>query len=114
MKASSILFHRPRMYGRSVIGLDAFEPGKLIPIHQHRKSSKTVVSLRGRLVGEYYSDAGELVDSVELAPCSPVVAVNIPIGQWHTVRALESGTVIMEVKDGSYEQIGEEDVMKND
>ena len=31
------------------------------------------------------------------------------IGQWHTVRALESGTVIMEVKDGPYEPTGEED-----
>ena len=28
--------------------------------------------------------------------------LNIPAGQWHTVRVLESGTVIMEVKDGPY------------
>lgn len=41
-----------------------------------------------------------------------MVALNIPIGQWHTVRVLESGTVIMEVKDGGYEPIGEEDVMR--
>ena len=31
---------------------------------------------------------------------SAVVGLNNPIGQWHTVRALESGTVIMEVKGG--------------
>ena len=31
--------------------------------------------------------------------------------QWHTVRALESGTVIMEVKDGPYEPTGEEDIL---
>lgn len=42
----------------------------------------------------------------------PVVAVNIPIGLWHTVRALESGTVIMEVKDGAYEPIGPEDILE--
>ena len=42
---------------------------------------------------------------------SPVVALNIPIGQWHTVLALESGTVIMEVKDGPYEPTGEEDIL---
>ena len=41
----------------------------------------------------------------------PVVALNIPIGQWHTVRALESGTVIMEVKEGPYEPTGEEDIL---
>ena len=45
-------------------------------------------------------------EAIELSPGGPVVAVNIPIGQWHTVRALESGTVIMEVKDGPYEPTG--------
>ena len=39
-------------------------------------------------------------------------ALNIPAGQWHTLRALESGTVILEMKDGVYEPIGAEDVMK--
>ncbi|MBO7108021.1 MAG: WbuC family cupin fold metalloprotein, partial [Verrucomicrobia bacterium] len=66
----------------------------------------------GRLVEEFYDELGALVDSIELAPCSPVVALNIPVGQWHTVRVLESGTVIMEVKDGAYVPVGEEDVMQ--
>ena len=91
--------------------LNAIEPGSPLPIHRHRKSSETVVCLRGHLVEEFYDDAGVLVDFIELAPCSPVVAVNIPIGLWHTVRALESGTVIMEVKDGAHEPTGPEDLM---
>ena len=32
-------------------------------------------------------------------------------GQWHMVNALESGTVILEVKDGRYEPIGPEDIL---
>ena len=91
--------------------LNAIEPGSPLPIHQHRHSSETVVCLRGRLVEEFYSEAGELVDSIELAPNGPVVALNIPVGQWHTVRVLESGTVILECKDGPYEPLGEGDVM---
>ena len=82
--------------------LNAIEPGSPLPIHRHRKSSETVVCLRGRLVEEFYD---------ELSPSGMVVALNIPIGQWHTVRALESGTVIMEVKDGQYEPTGEEDIL---
>lgn len=35
-----------------------------------------------------------------------MVALNIHAGQWHTVRALESGFVILEMKDGAYEPIG--------
>jgi cupin fold WbuC family metalloprotein len=30
--------------------LNAIEPGSVVPIHRHRKSSETVVCLRGRLV----------------------------------------------------------------
>ena len=36
--------------------LNAIEPGSPMPIHRHRKSSETVVCLRGRLVEEFYDD----------------------------------------------------------
>ena len=92
--------------------LNAIEPGSPLPIHRHRKSSETVVCLRGRLVEEFYEDLNHTcTDAIELSPNGPVVALNIPIGQWHTVRALESGTVIIEMKNGQYEPIGPEDVL---
>ena len=93
--------------------LNAIEPGSPLPIHRHRKSSETVVCLRGRLVEEFYDDLERIcTEAIELRPDGPVVALNIPIGQWHTVRALESGTVIMEVKDGPYEPTGPEDILE--
>lgn len=91
--------------------LNAIEPGSPLPIHRHRHSSETVVCLRGRLQEVFYNEAGEETEVIELAPNGPVVALNIPIGQWHTVRVLESGTVILECKDGKYEPLGEEDVL---
>lgn len=93
--------------------LNAIEPGSPLPIHRHRKSSETVVCLRGRLVEEFYDDLEmRCTESIELSPNGPVVALNIPIGQWHTARALESGTVILEMKDGPYEPTGAEDILK--
>lgn len=100
--------------------LNAIEPGSPLPIHRHMKSSETVVCLRGRLVEEYYRGGEEVqgvqgvqkVQEIELSPNGPVVALNIPIGQWHTVRALESGTVILETKDGAYEPLSDSDVLK--
>ena len=91
--------------------LNALEPETVLPIHRHRKSSETVVCLRGRLREIFYSDAGEVTEVIDLAPGSGCVAVNIHIGQWHTVQSLESGTVILEAKDGPYEPPGEGDVM---
>ena len=107
--------------------LNAIEPGSVVPIHRHQKTSETVVVLRGRVVEEYYDDAGVLAESFVLGDCHvadaprndvprndvPMAyALNIPAGQWHTLRALESGTVILEMKDGAYEPIGAEDVME--
>ena len=86
--------------------LNAIEPTALIPIHYHRHSSETVVCLRGRLLEEFYDEFGRLMDSIELTPGGPVAVLNIPVGQWHTARAIESGTVILEMKDGKYEPGG--------
>ena len=91
--------------------LNAIEPGSPLPVHRHRHSSETVVCLRGRLQEVFYNDAGEETEAIELAPDSDCIALNIPIGQWHTVRVLESGTVILECKDGKYEPLGEEDAI---
>lgn len=92
--------------------LNAIEPGSPLPIHRHRKSSETVVCLRGRLVWEFYDELERIcTETIELSPNGPIVALNDPLGQWHTVKALESGSVIMEFKDGAYEPIGDEDVL---
>ena len=93
--------------------LNAIEPGSVLPIHRHRGSFETMVCLRGKIVVEFYDDLERIcVDSVFFSPNEEVVLVSIPIGQWHTVRALESGTVIMEVKDGAYEPTGPEDILE--
>ena len=93
--------------------LNAIEPGSPLPIHRHQNTSETVVCLRGRLVEEFYDDLERTcTERIELSPNGPVVALNIPAGQWHTVQALESGTVILEMKNGKYEPISDVDILK--
>ena len=93
--------------------LNAIEPGSEVPIHRHQKTSETVVCLRGRVVEEYYDELERTcTESIELGPNGPVVALNIPAGQWHTLRSLESGSVILEMKDGAYEPTTEADILK--
>ena len=91
--------------------LNAIEPGSPLPIHRHMKSSETVVCLRGHLREVFYNDAGVVTEVIDLAPNSECVALNIPIGQWHTVEVLESGTVILECKDGAYQPLSPDDIM---
>ena len=116
--------------------LNAIEPGSVIPIHRHRSTSETVVVLRGRVVEEYYAapdvenaasdvqgtdldshdgtaiSSGPIcTDSYEVSSAGPICALNIPAGTWHTLRSLESGTVILEMKDGPFIPTSEEDIM---
>ena len=91
--------------------LNAIEPGSMVPIHRHQRTSETVVVLRGRVVEEYYTSEGVVEASYELAAGGPVCAINIPAGQWHTLRALDPGPVILEMKDGPYEPVREEDML---
>lgn len=87
--------------------LNAIEPGTPLPIHRHMKSPEAVVCLRGHLREIYYDDNRQVTEIIDLAPGSDCVALCIPIGQWHSVEVFESGTVILEMKDGKYEPLGE-------
>lgn len=90
--------------------LNAIEPGTVLPIHRHRVSSETVVCLRGHFEEYFYDAEGRLTDTIDMVPGGMVI--NIPIGQWHNLKSLESGTVLLEVKDGPYEPIGDEDILR--
>ena len=92
--------------------LNAIEPGSPLPIHRHKYTSETIVCVRGRVVEEFYDELERIcTESIELSPGGPNVAINVPAGQWHTVRALESGSVLLEMKDGKYEPLGPEDIL---
>lgn len=92
--------------------LNAIEPGTVLPIHRHRGSSETVVMLRGKGKWNYYDDNGNLTESFVISADGDIKGISVPKGQWHNCESLESGTVILECKDGAWEPLAEEDVLK--
>lgn len=91
--------------------LNAIEPGTVLPIHRHRESSETVVMLRGKGRWNYYDDHGNLTASFLLSSDGNLRGLSVPQGQWHNAESLETGTVILECKDGAWKPLGEEDVL---
>ena len=89
--------------------LNAIEPGTVLPIHRHRTTTETVVCLRGHFVEYFYDAAGRRTEAIDMVPGGTLI--NLPAGQWHNLESLESGTVLLEVKDGAYEPIGPEDIL---
>lgn len=95
--------------------LNALEPGTVLPVHRHVKSSEAVVLLRGSIRQNFYNDAGETVESFVASAGGrvegSVAGFAVPAGQWHNTECLESGTVFLECKDGPYEPLAPEDIL---
>jgi len=89
--------------------LNALEPGTVMPIHRHKDTSETCVCIRGHFEEYFYDSEGRLTDTIDMVPGG--VVLNIEAGQWHSLRCLESGTVLLEAKDGAYRPLAEDEIM---
>ena len=89
--------------------LNALEPGTVMPIHRHKGSSETCVCIRGHFEEYFYDEDGNLTDTIDMVPGG--VVLNIEKGQWHSLKCLESGTVLFEAKDGPYEPLQDCDIL---
>jgi cupin fold WbuC family metalloprotein len=103
--------------------LNAIEPGSYIAPHRHLDPHKdeTMVVLRGMLGLVVFDDAGRVsqvqkvgaggtasaVSAANTGTPHGVVGIDIPHGTWHTVFALEPGTVFLEAKSGPYLPLAE-------
>lgn len=92
--------------------LNALEPGTVMPIHRHMASSETVVLLRGKICWHFYDDVGNKTESVVLDANGDVRCINVEKARWHSLECLESGTVLLESKDGRYEGLRDEELLR--
>lgn len=88
--------------------LNAIEPGTVLPIHRHKASSETCICIRGHFEEYFYNEEGRLTETIDMVPGGNVI--NIPSGQWHSLRSLESGTILFEAKNGKYAPLAEDEV----
>ena len=89
--------------------LNAIEPGTVMPIHRHKSPSETVICVRGHFEEYLYDENGQLVETIDMVPGGPIV--NVEAGRWHSLRSLESGTVLFEAKNGAYRPLAEDEIM---
>jgi cupin fold WbuC family metalloprotein len=84
--------------------LNAIEPDSYIQPHCHHDTAKdeTLIVVRGRLGVIFFDERGAVSATAMLAPASESVGVNIPHGMYHTLVALEPGSVFFEAKAGPY------------
>ncbi len=82
-----------------------------MPIHRHRASSETVVIIRSKIQWAFYDDYGNETERVTLDANGELRMLNVEKGRWHSLQCLESGSVLLESKDGAYAPQRPEDIM---
>ena len=50
--------------------LNALEPGTVMPVHRHMKTSESIAMIRGKMVMRLYDDNGTITDEFVMAPIS--------------------------------------------
>jgi cupin fold WbuC family metalloprotein len=84
--------------------LNALEPGTYVQPHCHLAAEKeeTLVVVAGRIGLLIFSAEGCVEQAILLSPQSENFGVTIPPGVFHSMVALQSGSVFFEAKAGPY------------
>lgn len=84
--------------------LNAIEPDSYVRPHRHLDPLKdeTILCVKGRLGCILFDDSGAVQETCVLAPDGERFGVDIAHGQFHSLVALEPGSVMFEAKAGPY------------
>ena len=90
---------------------NVMEPGSYVRPHRHTDPPRweVFVGISGRAAVLEFDRRGGVIQRSEISPRGPDIAVEIAGGSWHTVTALESGTVLFELKPGPYSPVSDKD-----
>jgi cupin fold WbuC family metalloprotein len=84
--------------------LNAMEPGSYVQPHRHLDPVKdeTFVVLRGAFGLVIFDDAGRVTLATVLSASGSVRGADVPSGTYHSLFALQPGSVFFEAKAGPY------------
>ena len=87
--------------------LNALNCGTYLQPHRHKDPDKreAFILLTGRVAVIEFDDAGNIVSHIILDHKQGNYGAELPVGTWHSLIALENGSVVYEVKDGPYSPI---------
>ena len=79
--------------------LVAMEPDSYVRPHCHLdpNKSETIIPLRGRLGALVFDGEGKVLEARVIAPEAGSFGFHVPAGVFHSIVALESGTVFIEI-----------------
>ena len=91
---------------------NAVEPGTYIRPHRHVDPPKPecFTAVRGRMVLIVFNHDGDVEQMIAFGEGCDVVALELPAGLWHTLLAIEPGSIFFETKPGPYVPLSDKDL----
>lgn len=91
---------------------NAVQPGSYIRPHRHvdPPKSECFVAVRGRMALVLFSSEGAVAQVVRFGAGCEAQAIDLPAGVWHSLVALEPGSIFFEVKPGPYLPLTDKDM----
>lgn len=92
----------------------AFEPDTYIRPHRHPQANKQelFIILEGEIDLLIFNNSGDVTERIEMS-AGKTRAVEIPPDTWHSYICKQSGSLAIEIKEGPYIPITEEDFLSS-
>lgn len=90
---------------------NAMQSDSYVRPHRHPEPEKTelFVAVQGKFAALIFDDSGVVTQRIEFSAGGDVFGAEIQPDTWHTVIALEDGSVFFEVKQGPYSPLSDKD-----
>lgn len=90
---------------------NAMQADSYVRPHRHPEPEKTelFIALRGKFVALTFDGRGVVTERIEFSPQGEVLGAEISPDTWHTVIALQDGSVFFEAKQGPYAPLSDKD-----
>ena len=82
--------------------LNALEPWTYIRPHKHTTKEESFVLLRGTALAVVFNDDGSIRDHAVLSQANGILGIEFEENSYHMLTALETGTVVYEIKEGPF------------
>lgn len=93
--------------------LNAIQPKSYIMPHRHLEDPKeeSIIIIKGSLGCMCFNDDGTIIEDsmCYLSQESGQIGIDLRVGVWHTIFALEPDTVVFEVKSGPYKKASDKE-----
>lgn len=96
--------------------LNALQPGTYVRPHRHVRPAgvagfEMMLAIQGAFGVLFFDENGEITEKFTFSATGDAKGIEIPIGTFHSIVALEKDTVIFELKEGPYEKLADKDFL---